>query len=190
MNATRTLKKGTRVKLGAAEVELAADAEIAFPGAENERRFAAMLLESGERNFDINKRDLKLMYSRTTGAILPLEDQENLKPEDYRHLSIEERHYLGITPEMIEKIESDLTDEAKAEEIGREFDQIRQESRNAQAAAASDVDTFLKEGTIDVEKNAPVQTETAVERHLNETAPNQDPAEAAAADIENQPADQ
>ena len=117
MNATRTLKKGTRLKLGAAEVELVGDAEIAFPGAESERRYAGLLLESGGANFDINKRDLKLIYNRTTGAILPLEDQVNLKPEDYKSLSIEERHYLGITPEMLQKIEEDLAEATPYQEI-------------------------------------------------------------------------
>src|SRR4051812_29096749 len=97
----RELLAGTKFSFGGTVVKLEENATISFEGSGSEGHFAAMLLQEGEQAFEINKRKLRLLYNRTNGALLPLEDQ-TLSPEQYKNLEIQERMKLGITDEMIQ----------------------------------------------------------------------------------------
>lgn len=147
----RKLKKGTKIRFGGAVVTLEETTDISFDGDGNEGRFAAMLLQEGEEAFNTNKRSLRLLYNRTNGALLPLEDQTIPKSE-WVNLTWEERAKLGITEKHLaeakaeaekleqEKIAAEEIKKAEAEkahqEAEAEKDRLKAEAEKAETEKA------------------------------------------------------
>jgi len=98
----RKLLKGTKILFGGSVLTVQENVNVTFEGDQSEGRFAAILLQEGDAAFDANKRQLRLLYNRTNGALLPLEDQQKLTKKDWGKLTSDERRQLGITDEMLE----------------------------------------------------------------------------------------
>lgn len=93
----RTLAGGTRLQLGEHVLELVYPALVRYPNYQGEQQFVGMLLGSTdpEANFEANKTNLRLIYSRSTGGPVPYQDQsdralENLDDHELRTLGITE----------------------------------------------------------------------------------------------------
>lgn len=107
----RTLGEGTQLILGDVVVTLAYPAAVVYEGYESEQKFVGMLLGSiaPEKNFDANMRSLKLIYNRSTGGSVAMEDQSDQALGHLLEDSAETGNFRRILAVTHEDIEAEIT---------------------------------------------------------------------------------